>query len=138
MKICTHTVTYGIVTVTTPVPLEAVNRGSLDQGEQVRWQFDVPEEGTAFNLQVDQGRVEMYASTQTTAPSEAFYEWRAATSSSARVFIKPMIQNEEQRKKRNDEVSNLNQTTTPVYMALFGLDTNNTFTLQSGEFVFSY
>ena len=117
--------------VTTPVSLEDTNRGSLDQGEQVRWQFDVPEEGTAFNLQVEQGRIVMYASTQTPSPSEAFYEWKAETSSSTRVFINPTSRNAG-RTKRNTEISR-NQTTIPVYMALTGLDEENTFALESGE-----
>jgi hypothetical protein len=107
-----------------------VNGGSLDEGEQVRWQFDVPEEGVAFNLRVDQGRVEMYASTKTTSPNEAFHEWQAETSSSARVFLRPMAQAEE-RKKRN--IDNINGTTIPVFMAITGLESNNTFTLQSGK-----
>ena len=117
--------------VTTPVSLEDTNRGSLDQGEQVRWQFDIPKEGTAFNLQVNQGRIVMYASTQTSSPSEAFYEWKAETSSSTRVFIKPTSRNTE-RTKRNTETSR-NQTTIPVYMALTGLDEENAFALESGE-----
>lgn len=74
----------------------------------------------------------MYASTLTTSPSEAFYEWKAETSSSTRVFIKPTNPGVE-RTKRNTEINNINQTTIPVYMALTGLEENNVIVLESGE-----
>lgn len=129
-----HNLTLFFLTVTTPVELKTANRGSLAGGEQIRWQYDVPEEGIAFNLQVEQGRVELYASTQTTSPSEALHEWRIETSSSARVFVKPRTTMKRLLDvKQNTEISSLNETTVPVYMALFGLDTNNTFIVQSGE-----
>lgn len=107
-------------------------RGSLDQGEQVRWQFDVPEEGITFSLRVEQGRMVMYASTQTTSPSEAFYEWKAETSSSTWVFIKPTSQ--DAHMKHNSEINNLIKRAIPVYMALIGLNEKNTFALKRGEF----
>ncbi len=112
------------------VPLKAVNRALLDQGEQVRWQLDVPESGTVLNLNVEQGSVVMYASTTTTSPNEAFYEWKAETSSSASVVLRPMAQNRE-RGKRNIEIISRNQTTIPVYVAISGLDSSNNFTLST-------
>ena len=100
------------------------NEGQLEEGEQIRWQFEVPDSGTYFMLEVDEGEVIFYASTLTTSPNEAFYEWRVQTSSSTFVFISPR-----RVVKRNAEA--VNETFTTVYTALFGLNVNNTFTLSS-------
>ncbi len=113
--------------VSTPVSLEGENEGSLDQGEQIRWQFDVPESGSLFNLQVDQGTIIFYASTETTAPSEAFYQWKIETSSSRSVFIKPV------QIRRNKRSASINETLIPVFTTLLGQAGMNTFTLTSGK-----
>ena len=98
-----------------------MNNGSLQQGEQIRWQFKVPETGRTFSLKVNQGRVVMYASTKTTAPNDAFYEWMISTSSASQVRINPV----------KAEIASTN-VTVPVYMTFSGLEELNTFSLQSG------
>lgn len=120
--------------VTTPVELETANTASLEQGNQIRWQYDVPEEGVTFDVVVERGRVEFYASTLTTAPSAAFHEWRVVTSSSASVFIRPSVPTRKRSLKTRQAigVDNSKSTTTPVFVAVFGLESQNDFTLQRG------
>ncbi len=115
--------------MSTPVSLESKNNGSLDQGEQIRWQFDVPESGKLFILEVNQGNVIFYASAETTAPSEAFYQWKIEleTNSSGSVYIRP---EQRRRKKRSASVS---ETSIPVFTTLLGQAGRNTFTLTSGK-----
>ncbi len=116
--------------------LQDENRGSLEAGEQIRWQFQVPESGTLFTLEVDQGEVVFYASTKTTAPNEAFHQWKIQTPLSTSVFIKPTIQsnsnNARSIEKRNAELDS-NETLIPVFTAIIGLSGNNTFTLTSDD-----
>ncbi len=70
---------------------------------------------------MDQGNLIFYASTETTAPSEAFYQWKIETSSSRSVYIRP------EQRRRNDE------TFIPVFTTLLGQAGRNTFTLTSGK-----
>lgn len=73
-----------------------------------------------------------YASTETTSPNEAFHQWKLQTSSTVRIFIKPVIQRD--REKRNVDV---NVTLVPVYSTLLGLDGNNVFTLSGELYIYS-
>lgn len=121
-------------TVSTPVTFEEDSQGSLQEGEQVRWQYDVPESGATFELSVVQGTIVFYASTLTTSPNEAFHEWKAQTSDSTSVFIKPTLasdRNERSLRDANLDSSQDANATAVVYVALFGQDMNNTFTLKS-------
>ena len=112
------------------------NRGSLERDEQVRWQIDVPETGRLVVIEVDQGEVVFYASTETTAPNEAFYQWKLRTSSSASVFIKPTAGRESNRRRRQIEPSsNVTENLIPVYTTVVGLGSNNIFTLTGGKYV---
>ena len=45
--------------------LDEVSEGSLEEGQQVRLEYAVPEEGTVLNLQATLGTLELFASTQT-------------------------------------------------------------------------
>ena len=124
------------IAVTTPVELDEVNEGSLEEGQQVRLEYAVPEEGTVLTLEAKQGKLELFASTKTTSPNEAFHEWRAETSSSTDVIIRPdQIESQagNSRRRRSAVVERQNMTTVPVYVAIFGREANNSFTLLSGE-----
>ncbi len=127
---CKYIISFILHVVSTPVSLEGEKKGSLGQGEQIRWQFDVPSSGTHFNLRVDQGNVIFYASTETTAPSEALYQWKIETSSSRSVCIRP---EQRRREKRN---ARTNETFIPVFTTLLGQAGRNTFTLTSGKLFF--
>ena len=122
--------------VSTPVELEAENTGSLEEGEQIRWQLEVPETGAHFSIEVGQGEVVFYASIEITAPNEAFHQWTLQTSSLETVFINPVSQSEQGSKHlvgQQTSVNNTNKTTVTVYTTFLGLGAANTFTLTSGK-----
>ena len=112
----------------------------MEEGEEIRWNFTVPESGTLFSLQVDQGEIVLYASTKTTAPNEAFYQWKIVTSSSKSIFIKPRVHENGKKgltgKQIGPAVNSMNVTAIPVFTTLLGLDERNTFTLTSGKLHF--
>ena len=101
-------------------------QGELEEGEQIRWQFQVPDSGTYFTLEVDEGEIAFYASTKITSPNEAFYEWMIQTPFNTTVFIRPGT-------VENQNAETMNTTFTTIYTALFGLTPNNTFTLSSTD-----
>ena len=111
--------------------LDEVSGGSLEEGQQVRLEYAVPEEGTVLTLEAEQGKLELFASTKTTSPNEAFHEWRAETSSSKSILIRPDQIEENSRRRRNAESQNI--TTIPVYVAIFGREANNSFSLEGGK-----
>ncbi len=76
----------------------------------------------------NQGEVVFYASTETTAPNEAFHQWKIQTSSRGSIFIKPQTQTKTVRKQIQ-----MNETQVTVFTTLLGLDGTNTFTLSSGK-----
>ena len=127
---------YALHAVTTPVELDEASEGFLEEGQQVRLEYAVPEEGTVLTLEARQGKLELFASMQTTSPNEAFHEWRAETSSSTDVIIRPdQIESRagNSRRRRNVVAESQNTTTVPVYVAIFGREADNSFSLESGE-----
>ena len=83
--------------VTTTVPSNSTSNGKLEREEQVRWEFIISECGVSFNLTAREGGVVLYASTETTAPNEAIYQWRIEVSASSNSFevtnIVPPLEN---------------------------------------------
>ncbi len=59
------------------------NNGKLERGKQARWEFTISECGVSFNLTAQEGNVVLYASTETTAPNEAMYQWRIEVSATS-------------------------------------------------------
>ena len=125
-----HLLRYCVSSVSAPVELQAENSGSLEQGEQIRWQVQVPESGTFLTVEVDDGEVALYASTETTSPNEAYYQWKIQTSNTKSVFINPSS-NSNSPQKRNTEASN--ETLVIVFIAILGLDGSNMFTLTASD-----
>ena len=127
-------ITYLFYAVSTPIAFEDNSQGSLQQDEQVRLQYDIPESGATFELSVEQGTIVFYASTMITSPNEAFHEWKAQTSDSTSVYIKPTPAATGQNEKSlNTDLFRSQDTnvTIQLYVAMLGLDANNTFTLKS-------
>ena len=111
------------------------NRGSLEENEEVRWQIGIPETGRLVTITAEQGEVVFYASTETTAPNEAFHQWKLRTSSSASIFINPTAGTDSNRKRREIvPTSNVTDNLIPVYTTVVGLSSNNSFTLIGGGF----
>ena len=67
------------------------NGATLDrEGEEVRWNFEVPVDGLLFTLTVTEGEAVLYASTKSTAPNTALHEWTIPpTSSTGNTVIQP-------------------------------------------------
>ena len=106
--------------------IDEENRGSLERDEQVRWQIDITETGKLIVIEVEQGEVAFYASTETTTPSEAFFQWRLRTSSSSSVFIQPIAGRESNRRRRQTGPnSNVTDNLIPVYTTVVGLGSKN-------------
>ena len=64
------------LTVPAPVEIGQTIESLLDEGELSFFQFSLPAQGMTFQLQVQQGRVVMYASSQIRNPSAALYDVR--------------------------------------------------------------
>ncbi len=84
--------------VTTTVPSNSTNNEKLEREEQVRWEFTISECGMSFNLTAQEGGVVLYASTETTAPNEAIYQWRIEVSATSNppfevTNIVPLLEN---------------------------------------------
>ena len=110
------------------MPTNTEISGSLSEGEQTRWEFSVPPSGLSYTLKVSTGRVIMFASLITTAPNEAFHQWKIEVSSSSKVIN--IIPSNYLTTSRYPTGA----TVLPVYTTLAGLQTRNTFTLAtSGE-----
>ena len=78
------------VAVSIPKDIGEKNGATLEEGEEIRWTFEVPNSGLFFILTVTEGEAVFYASTKTTAPNEALHEWTIPpTSSEGKVFIQP-------------------------------------------------
>ena len=130
---------FPVFIVSQPVVIDEENRGSLERDEQVRWQIDIPETGKLIVIEVEQGEVAFYASTETTAPNEAFYQWKLRTSSSSSVFIQPTAGRESNRRRRQiGPNSNMTDNLIPVYTTVMGLGSKNTFTLTGGKYSLIY
>ncbi len=106
----------------------AVNSGTLDQGGQARWEYPVPQSGLDFKIDVTLGRVVFYASSDTTAPNEAIYQWKIEVSFGSRTInILPVLQSDGVTRS-----STANQTIIPIYTAIVGLEAKNVFSISNG------
>ena len=115
------------LTVSKKVTADAVNNGTLDQGGQARWEYPVPQSGLAFKIDVTLGRVVFYASSDTTAPNEAIYQWKIEVSFGSRTInILPVLQSDGVTRS-----STANQTIIPIYTAIVGLEAKNVFSLST-------
>ncbi|XP_064382743.1 collagen alpha-5(VI) chain-like isoform X2 [Halichondria panicea] len=111
------------------VTANAVNSGTLDQGGQARWEYPVPQSGLDFKIDVTLGRVVFYASSDTTAPNEAIYQWKIEVSFGSRTInILPVLQSDGVTRS-----STANQTIIPIYTAIVGLEAKNVFSISNGD-----
>ena len=84
--------------------------------------FSVPTKGVSYILKVSEGRVTFYASLLTTAPSEAFYQWKVDVSNSSQTInLLP----------QDFLSSQKNLTSVSVYTTLVGRDEVNSFCLST-------
>ena len=67
---------YCFCPASSPVDVGEALNGTLEQGEQARFQFDIPVTGIAIRLCVKAGRVILYASTKIPNPNSAYHDWK--------------------------------------------------------------
>ena len=114
--------------VSRPVPTNTTNNGTLGKGEVTRWQLFVPTIGLSITLKVTEGRVIFYASLETTAPSEAFYQWKVDVIASVQT-INIIPQDFLSSHSKQNVAENITQV--PVYTTMIGLNERNAFTLST-------
>ena len=104
--------------------------GTLDMGENIRYQYPLPEDGMTIKICVQDGKVVLYASTRVTTPNSALYEYKldiSGRSSGTEVCDDVFVKSSES-KKRNVVPESSNIT---LYVALNGEEQSNTFALNS-------
>ena len=112
---------------------EALN-GTLEQGEQARFQLDIPVVGLTIHLHVEAGRVVMYASTEIPNPNSALHDWKLDCLIACDFFVDPQgldivqtpvtVDNTEQQPQVN-ESSNLTNFT--LFLVTEGKEENTSF-----------
>lgn len=105
----------------------------------MRYQYPVPEDGLTLSLCVMNGRVVIYASTTVPNPNKAYYDYMCNCSSfdcnSCEIYVgpddfsQPQVTSGNRRRKRTDNNSTF--TNFMLYIAMEGVETNNTFELQN-------
>ena len=107
---------------------------TLDGGELSFFQFQLPAEGMTIQLQVQQGRTVLYASSRIRNPSAALYDVRLETDSTADVYLDPSdfeTPNEQglqslQKRQITDMFTNIT-----LYVTIEGIQSTNFFTLET-------
>ena len=64
-------------------------RGTLEVGEVAYFVYDLPEEGFTVKVEVTEGYVVIYVSTQVSNPNEALHDFKLVTNTTASVFVPP-------------------------------------------------
>lgn len=129
VAIITHT---HALTVPAPVEIGQTIESLLDEGELSFFQFQLPMVGMTVQLQVQQGRVVMYASSKIRNPSAALYDVRLETDSTASVYLDPSdfednAPNPSSRKRQ----ATVMFTNTTIFVSVEGLDNTNNFMLDT-------
>ncbi len=125
-KLFQYSVRIIIIIVTTTVLRNTTNSGELERDEIIRWKFTIPGCGVSFNLTVQQGDVVLYASTETTAPNEAIYQWRIEVSTSSNsvevINIIPL---------RDNTANCSSEANVTVFTTIVGVNDTNMFTVST-------
>ncbi len=127
------------LTVPIPAEVEDVVRGELDQGQQIRYELPIPEEGVTISLCVNDGRIVLYASTTIPNPNEAYYDFKldCIDCNACEFFVDPNefapeVTTPRGRRKRADDNSTMTVfTNLTLYISMEGVETNNIFEIQS-------
>lgn len=104
--------------------------GNLDIGESIRYQYQLPEDGMTIMICVRNGNIVLYASTKTTSPNSAFYDYKldvSGQSSKDEVCDDVYIDSSTGRKRDlSSEPANIT-----LYVSLNGRDDYNEFFFNS-------
>ena len=104
--------------------------GSLGEGETIRYEFPLPEDGVTVKMCVQTGQVNLYTSTEVPNPNSALYDHKLevkaqspGTEACDDVYI-----GEQGDLKRRSVIEKLNTT---LFMSLTGMDGYNEFSFNS-------
>jgi len=121
---------------------------TLDGGELSFFQLPLPVDGMTFQLQVQQGRIVLYASSRIRNPSAALYDVRLETDSTADAYLDPSdFEDSSSQSSLVKRQATSNFTDTTIFVSIEGLDNMNSFVLEttfgdtckfSGKFSFHY
>ena len=110
--------------------------GTLDQGEQARFQLDIPVTGITIHLHIETGRIVLYASTKIPNPNAAYYDWKLECLIGCDFFVDPrdldIVQvpvDDVQQKHQVNESSN--DTNFTLYLVTEGEEENTTFMIET-------
>ena len=107
--------------------------GTLTEGESVRYELNVPQDGVTVRLCVQEGYIIFYASFTVTNPNEALHDYKRevineGTTSCDDAYINPAEVNTQ--KRQADGLSTGNAT---LYIALDGVEERNEYELNTSE-----
>ncbi len=112
--------------------------GTLDQGQEVRYQYSIPEEGITIYINVDDGHVVLYASSAVPTPNEAYYDYKLDCLDSCELFVNPEKLSPSlgspdtgRLRRANDNSTVPTLTNFTLYLSIEGVETNSTFEIQS-------
>ena len=120
--------------------------GNLDEGENIRYEFPLPEDGVTLKMCVQNGQVNCYASTEITTPNSALHDYKLEVKAQSPgmeacddVYIQQPTESRDRDRRAVIEKSN-----TTLFMTLTGMDEYNEFSFNttlgdttSGEEVFN-
>ena len=104
----------------------------LDEGELSFFQFSLPAQEMTFQLQVQQGRVVMYASSKIRNPSAALYDVQLETDSTASAYLDPSDFEDngpDPSSKKRQATAMFTNTT--IFVSVEGLDNISNFILDT-------
>ena len=104
--------------------------GTLEVGELAYFVYDLPEEGLTVKIEVAEGYVVIYVSTQVSNPNEALHDFKLVTNTTASVFVPPPSSStdRERRQSTTDSPANV---TTKVYISIEGGSPLNRFVINT-------
>lgn len=99
------------------------------------FQYELPDEGLTLRLNVDEGRVVLYASTRIRNPNSALYDIRLETEVTEDVFVSPddFVTTGEgmERRERDSEEGDDKSEPAMIFVTVEGLEKNNSYILET-------
>ena len=120
------------LTVPAPVEIGQTIESLLDEGELSFFRFSLPMDGMTIQLQVQQGRVVMYASSRIRNPSAALFDVRLETDSTASVYLDPSdFEDDAPTPSSRKRQASVMFTNTTIFVSVEGLENTNNFMLDT-------
>ena len=98
------------------------------------FQYELPEEGMTLRLNVEKGRVVLYASSKIPNPNSAFYDFSLETDSSEDVYLSPedfLAGGGGERLGRSQAETDEDKSRTMIFITIEGLEEDNSYVLET-------